>query len=60
MLSSKVAPFMAALAADMAVIGFGDVKNPELSVWLNVRYREPPSGWIVGTVALKVLNNFMF
>ena len=29
----KVVPFPAALAADMAAIGFGDARNPELAAW---------------------------
>ena len=29
----KVVPFPAALAADMAAIGFEDARNPELAAW---------------------------
>ena len=29
----KVVPFPAALAADMAAIGFGDARNPEFAAW---------------------------
>ena len=29
----KLVPFSAALAADVAAIGFGEAKNPEFAAW---------------------------